>query len=97
MTKPELINAIQDRMTHEHGRAVNKSDVEALLESLHHTAVERLSSGKELALPGIGKLFTKHREGRTGRNPQTGEALFIPARVVVDFSVAGPLKAQLNQ
>jgi DNA-binding protein HU-beta len=43
-------------------------------------------------LPGIGKLVLVNRKARMGRNPQTGEALKIPAKRVVKFRVAKACK-----
>ena len=43
-------------------------------------------------LPGIGKLVLSHRKARTGRNPQTGEPIKIPAKKVVKFRVAKAAK-----
>ncbi|MBI5096813.1 MAG: HU family DNA-binding protein [Nitrospirae bacterium] len=39
-------------------------------------------------LPGIGKLVVVSRKARMGRNPQTGEAIKIPAKRVLKFRVA---------
>ncbi|MFO0775555.1 MAG: HU family DNA-binding protein [Nitrospiraceae bacterium] len=39
-------------------------------------------------VPGIGKLVLANRKARMGRNPQTGEAIKIPAKRVVKFRVA---------
>ena len=44
------------------------------------------------ALPGIGKLVLANRKARMGRNPQTGEAIKIPAKRVVKFRVAKAAK-----
>ncbi len=43
-------------------------------------------------MPGIGKLVLVNRKARMGRNPQTGEALKIPAKRVVRFRVAKAAK-----
>jgi DNA-binding protein HU-beta len=43
-------------------------------------------------VPGIGKLVLANRKARMGRNPQTGEALKIPAKRVVKFRVAKAAK-----
>jgi DNA-binding protein HU-beta len=39
-------------------------------------------------VPGMGKLVLANRKARMGRNPQTGEAIKIPAKRVVKFRVA---------
>jgi DNA-binding protein HU-beta len=43
-------------------------------------------------LPGLGKLVLVNRKARMGRNPQTGEAIKIPAKKVVKFRVAKAAK-----
>ena len=43
-------------------------------------------------IPGIGKLVLANRKARMGRNPQTGEAIKIPARKKVGFTVARSFK-----
>jgi DNA-binding protein HU-beta len=43
-------------------------------------------------LPGLGKLVLVNRKARMGRNPQTGEALKIPAKRVVKFRIAKAAK-----
>ena len=43
-------------------------------------------------IPGIGKLVLANRKARMGRNPQTGEAIKIPAKTVVKARIAKQLK-----
>ncbi len=43
-------------------------------------------------LPGLGKLVLVQRKARMGRNPATGEAIKIPAKMVVKFRVAKAAK-----
>jgi DNA-binding protein HU-beta len=43
-------------------------------------------------VPGLGKLVLANRKARMGRNPQTGEAIKIPAKRVVKFRVAKAAK-----
>ena len=42
--------------------------------------------------PGVGKLVIVNRKARMGRNPQTGEAIKIPARKRLKFVVAKAAK-----
>jgi len=46
----------------------------------------------EVPLAGLGKFKVSKRQARTGRNPATGEAIQIPAKTVVKFTVAKALK-----
>lgn len=43
-------------------------------------------------IPGIGKLVLVKRKARVGRNPGTGEAIKIPAKIVVKMRVARAAK-----
>ena len=43
-------------------------------------------------IPGVGRLVLASRKARRGRNPQTGEAIKIPAKRVVKFRVAKAAK-----
>ena len=54
-------------------------------------AVE-LDAGRDVAIAGFGKFETRRSKARTGRNPQTGEEIQIPARTVAKFSPAKGLK-----
>jgi DNA-binding protein HU-beta len=41
---------------------------------------------------GLGRLVKAERKARTGRNPQTGEAIKIKAKTVVKFRIAKAAK-----
>jgi len=86
MTKDELIKAIK----HETGPSLGS--VERVLDVLGKVAAETLSAGEEVPLPGLGKLKVVERAARQGRNPQSGEAITIPARKVPAFSASSALK-----
>jgi len=86
-------------------KALSKSQVAATLaEKVQITkkqSVQYLDDLAQLAyknaknsftLPGIGKLVLVNRKARMGRNPQTGEAIKIPAKRVVKFRVAKACK-----
>jgi len=61
-----------------------------LLEALAHLAHKEAKN--TFTIPGIGKLVLVNRKARMGRNPQTGEAIKIPAKRVVKFRVAKACK-----
>jgi DNA-binding protein HU-beta len=54
-------------------------------------AVE-LDAGRELSIAGFGKFRTKRRAARNGRNPATGEPIWIEARKHPTFQAAKGLK-----
>ena len=57
---------------------------------------EGLKSKKKVTLVGFGTFAAKDRDGRTGRNPQTGEPVQIAARTVPTFKAGNKLKDALN-
>lgn len=86
MNQAELIAAVSDKA------GVAKSDIERILKNVADVAHMALATGDEVTLPYIGKLKTKQTAARTGRNPQTGEALEIPAKTKPVFVAAKALK-----
>ena len=51
-----------------------------------------IKKGGEVPMKGLGKFKVVKRKARMGRNPATGEAIKIPAKTVVRFTVAKALK-----
>ena len=56
------------------------------------TAVAETKKSGVMVLPGLGRLKKVERKARMGRNPATGEAIKIPAKKVVKFTVAKACK-----
>lgn len=51
-----------------------------------------LKQGKDIVLTGFGTFTVSKRKARTGRNPQTGESIKIPAKKVPRFKAGKSLK-----
>jgi DNA-binding protein HU-beta len=62
------------------------------MEALATLATKETKSGGQFVIPGIGKAVKANRKARVGRNPQTGEAINIPAKTVVKFRLAKAFK-----
>lgn len=90
MTKKDLIAKIAEDTD------LKKSDVEKVLDSLGGVAAAELLGEGEVPLPGLGKLKAHRCNARKGRNPKTGEAINIPAKTTVKFSVGKELKDALK-
>lgn len=69
-------------------RADSKRAVDAILEGIE----DELREGNKINLVGFGSFQVKDQAARTGRNPQTGEDIHIPAKKVVRFSPGKGLK-----
>ena len=69
---------------------IKKVQAVKVLEEL--AALSYKEAKNSFTLPGIGKIVLVKRKARTGRNPQTGQAIKIPAKKVVKFRVAKAAK-----
>ncbi|HZR47381.1 MAG TPA: HU family DNA-binding protein [Candidatus Manganitrophaceae bacterium] len=69
---------------------ISKKLATQLLEELATLAYREAKN--TFTLPGVGKLVLVNRKARMGRNPQTGEAIKIPAKRVVKFRIAKAAK-----
>lgn len=63
-----------------------------IIQAYAETAVAETKKYGVFVLPGIGRLKKVERKARMGRNPATGEAIKIPAKKVVKFTVAKSCK-----
>ena len=89
MTKTQLIDALVKEAKNP---AMEKKQAKIFLETLTSVVEKTLKKGGDIPLSGLGKFKVQARKARMGRNPQTGEAIKIPAKRVVKFSVAKNLK-----
>ena len=69
---------------------ITKKQATQVLDELASQAVKQAKYG--FTIPGVGKLVLQKRKARMGRNPQTGEAIKIPAKKVVKFRVSKACK-----
>jgi DNA-binding protein HU-beta len=90
MTKAELIDAVSQKAD------VSKADAERTIQAFFDQVVETTKSGDKVAWPGFGSFSTTRRKERTGRNPQTGATVTVPASTAMKFSASSTLKATLN-
>lgn len=98
MTKRELVIAAFEAMRDDYpALTTTLGTVEKTLEVLCGVAASELLGGGEVPLPGIGKLKAKKAAARKGRNPQTGEAMDIPAGKKVQFVPGKELKNALKR
>ena len=73
-------------------------DAEAIVNRVFGEIVEALARGEDVSLRYFGEFRVLVRAERQGRNPRTGELITIPAKKVVRFSAALPVrKAVENQ
>ncbi len=67
---------------------ITKKAAEAAYSSLVAQVYKGAKSKDGITLPGLGKFVKTRRKARSGRNPQTGAKIKIPAKTVVKFKVS---------
>ncbi|CAN5638638.1 MAG: HU family DNA-binding protein [Actinomycetota bacterium] len=88
MNRTELIDAVSDRS------GVSSRDVDATLKGLFEVVAGVVAKGDDkITLPGFISFEQVDRAARTGRNPQTGESIDVPASKAVKISAGSKLKA----
>ena len=86
MNKGELIEAIAN------DASITKAQARAALDAFLSNVQRSLKSDEKVPLTGLGTFSASTRGERTGRNPQTGEPIRIPARRAAKFSAGRALK-----
>ncbi|SFS33509.1 HU family DNA-binding protein [Marininema halotolerans] len=90
MNKAELIDQVAESM------GKTKKETTLLVEAVLDSISEALRQGEKVSLIGFGNFEVRERAARTGRNPQTGEAIQIEASKVPAFKPGKQLKEAVN-
>ena len=69
-----------------------KKDAQAAVDCVLSSITKALESGDSVALIGFGTFKVAERKARQGRNPQTGQEMYIPASKVPKFTAGKALK-----
>ncbi len=86
MNKAELIATMADKTE------LSKKDAEKALNAFIETVTDELKNGEKIQLIGFGTFEVSERAERTGRNPQSGKEMVIPASKVPKFKAGKALK-----
>jgi len=90
MNKAELIDAIAAES------GLSKADAKRALDGFISATTKALKKGDRVALVGFGSWSISKRAARTGRNPQTGKEIKIPAKKVVKFKAGAELAGSIK-
>ncbi len=90
MTKAELVDEVSRNSD------LNKKDAEVIVQTVLDSIVDSLRGGEKVELRGFGSFRLRSRASRQGRNPKTGEKVFVPAKRVPYFKPGKELKALIN-
>jgi DNA-binding protein HU-beta len=91
VTKSEFVDQVADRA------GLSKKDATEAVDAMLETIESALSRGSEVVFSGFGKFSVSHRSAREGRNPATGERIYIQATRVPKFSAGASLKKAVKE
>lgn len=86
LTKAKIVEALAENLE------IKKTEAAGYLDELADMAAKEVKGSGEFTFPGVGKLVLAKRKARMGRNPQTGEAIKIPAKTVLKFRISKAMK-----
>ena len=91
MTKDEMIAMMADKA------GISKRQATDALMTFMSTVTTRLKKGEKVNFSGFGSFSVSKRKARTGRNPQTGATISIPATKVPVFRAGKHLKEAIKK
>jgi len=74
----------------------SKAEADRAVDTVFYLVREALKKGKEVKISGLGTFKVVRRKARTGRNPQTGDAINIPARKKLVLKASKSFTEELN-
>ncbi len=79
LTKADLTEAVAAEAN------VTKRDAEVIVNAALAAMVDSLRAGERIEIRGFGSFGLRQRGARIGRNPETGEAVHVPAKRICYF------------
>ena len=91
MKKTDLIEVISKQSS------ISRVDAKKLIEIILEEISLAITSGKGVEIRGFGVFYKRHRKGRIGINPKTGEKTEISEKFVPFFKPGKLLKEAVNK
>ena len=92
MNKTELVKAIVS----ENSYNITQACAEEMVNSFMNIVKKEVAAGNKVQLVGFGTFESSQRAERTGRNPQTGAEITIPACKTPKFKPGKDFKSLLK-
>lgn len=91
MIKSELVQRLAKQNPHLYQR-----DMETVVNTIFEEIGSALERGDRVELRGFGAFSVRVRPARMGRNPRTGEQVFVEEKRVPFFKTGKELRERLN-
>ncbi|HCL48314.1 integration host factor subunit alpha [Alphaproteobacteria bacterium] len=76
---------------------LSRSESAQIVETVLDEISDALIRGEDVKLSSFGSFLVRHKNGRMGRNPKTGEEVPIDPRRVLSFRASHVLKEKINK
>ena len=90
MNKGDLINTVAEKT------GITKKAASSAVEAVLGSISDTLAAGDKVQLIGFGTFETRERSARKAMNPQTGEEIDVPARMLPAFKPGKALRDAVN-
>ena len=91
MVKSELVRALNEKFPE-----YQLGDVDLAVNCLLKHMADALVQGERIEIRGFGGFDLHHRPPRIARNPKTGEAVNLPAKLAVHFKPGLDMRNRVN-
>jgi len=91
MTKSEMAEKLAEKIQ------VNKQQAEQIIDIVTRSIIEALADGDKVEIRGFGSFRVRHRAAKEGRNPKTGEKVFVPPKKVPFFKTGKDFRETVNR
>ena len=91
MIKSELVRALKEKLPE-----LQVKDVELALNCILGQLANAIVQGERIEIRGFGSFNLHHRPSRIARNPKTGVAINLPAKVALHFKPGKEMRDRVN-
>ena len=92
ITRSGLVKILTEKQEH-----LAQKDIELAVRSLIDRMSSSLSSGERIEIRGFGSFDLRYQPPRTGRNPRTGEPVYIKGKYVPHFKPGKDLRKKIQR
>lgn len=91
MTKKDIVMEVSSKT------GIKQVEVKEIVQRTLDAIIGALSREERVELRNFGVYSVKHRKGRKGRNPRTGEEVPVPPKTVPDFKPGLLMKEKVEE
>ena len=91
MVKSKLVRVLNEKLPE-----LQQRDVEMALNCILGQMADAIAQGERIEIRGFGSFNLHHRPPRIARNPKTGEAVNLPAKIAIHFKPGMEMRNRVN-